>query len=426
MSRIALFLFLGAVSAFGPLSIDLYLPALPSIADDLNASPSLVALSLTACVLGLAGGQVVAGPLSDRYGRRPIMTLGLAGYFVSSVLCAVAPGAGSFVVLRLIQGICGAFGMVVGRAIVRDLHSGVAMSHYLSRLTVISGLAPILAPLAGGQILRVTSWRGSFVVLAVIGLLLLVVCVTMIPETHPPDRRSGGVKAATRAMLRVGADRSFLAFGLPSGFEAAAFFAYLAGSSFVIQDVYGASAQTFSLLFALNAVGVVAASQLNAVLVRRVRLERLMGTGLALATAGAALTLGVVLADLGLVALVPALLLFVSAGGIVGPNATALVLADHPAAAGAAAGLLGVTQFVIGAILSPIAGIGGKDTALPMALLMLSLNAVALTVFLRVRRTPVLASADMALISDTQGPWVDADAGDDQDSPRPMTTEGRP
>src|ERR671937_777198 len=186
--RLKLVLLIGGLSMFAPLSMDLYLPALPALTHDLGGSPSLVQLTLTACLLGLAAGQLVAGPLSDALGRRRPLFVGLAAYALASLLCALAPSVPVLVLCRLIQGMTGAAGVVIARAVVRDVYEGSEVARFLALTMLISGLAPILGPVAGGQLLRVTSWRGAFVVLAVIGLLLLVAAALGLPETLRPDR----------------------------------------------------------------------------------------------------------------------------------------------------------------------------------------------------------------------------------------------
>src|SRR6266705_566720 len=199
---------LGALSAFGPLSIDMYLPALPSLSRDFGTGASQAQLTLSACLLGLALGQVIAGPISDALGRRRPLLVGLTAYALASLLCVVAPSVYVLVALRFIQGLAGAAGIVIARAVVRDLHSGEALARFFSLLMLVNGLAPILAPLFGGLLLRFTSWRGVFIVLAVIGALLLLAAATSLGETLPPDRRqSGGISATITTFRQLLANR---------------------------------------------------------------------------------------------------------------------------------------------------------------------------------------------------------------------------
>jgi DHA1 family bicyclomycin/chloramphenicol resistance-like MFS transporter len=362
-------LILGGLSAFGPLSIDMYLPGLPSLGRTLDAPAWAVQLTLTACLAGLAIGQVLAGPLSDRFGRRRPLLAGVALYAVASLLCAAAPSIAVLVALRFAQGAVGAAGIVIARAIVRDMHSGAAAARFFSLLMLVNGLAPILAPVIGGQVLGVTTWRGVFVVLAAIGVLLVAAAAAGLRETLPPERRHpGGIAETARTFGRLLADRGFLGYALACGLGFGAMFAYISGSPFVIQDIYGASPQLFSVMFACNALGLVAASQVNRALLRRLAPRTILRTALCgQALAGVAL-LVVVAAGGGVWGIVPLLFVVVASLGLVMPNATALALADHPRVAGSASGLLGVLQFIVGAATAPLVGVAGTGSALPMAL----------------------------------------------------------
>ncbi|WP_411150036.1 multidrug effflux MFS transporter [Streptomyces sp. A30] len=379
-------LILGGLTATPPLAMDMYLPALPEVTRSLNAPAATVQLTLTACLLGMALGQLVVGPMSDRWGRRRPLLAGLAVYVVATALCALAPTVELLVVFRLAQGLAGAAGIVIARAVVRDLHDGMAMARFFSTLMLISGVAPIVAPLIGGQILRVTDWRGVFVVLTVVGLLLAVVVWAKLPETlAPAERHSGGVGEALRAMRGLLADRGFSGYMLTGGFSFAALFAYIAASPFVIQEIYGASPQTFSLLFGVNSVGLVIVGQINGkVLVGRVSLDRVLAVGLVIVILASAALLLMALGVFGEVGLAPvaaALFVLMSAMGITLPNTQALALMRVKHAAGSASALLGTSSFLIGAIASPLVGIAGERTAVPMAVVQLAAAVVALGCF---------------------------------------------
>ncbi|NJP51481.1 multidrug effflux MFS transporter [Streptomyces sp. SBST2-5] len=380
-------LVLGGLTATPPLAMDMYLPALPEVTRSLHAPAATVQLTLTACLAGMALGQLVVGPMSDRWGRRRPLLAGLAVYVVATVLCAVAPTVQLLTVCRLVQGLAGAAGIVIARAVVRDLYDGVAMARFFSTLMLISGMAPIVAPLIGGQILRVTDWRGVFVVLAVVGALLGLVVWARLPETLAPgDRHAGGAGEALGAMRRLLADRAFTGYLLAGGFAFAALFAYIAASPFVVQEIHGASPQTFSLLFGLNAVGLVTVGQVNGrILVGRVRLDRVLAVGLTVvvlaATALLLLSLGV-FGFTGLFPVAAALFVLMSAMGITLPNTQALALMRVRHGAGSASALLGTSSFLIGAIASPLVGIAGEDTAVPMAVVQLGAALVATVCFL--------------------------------------------
>jgi DHA1 family bicyclomycin/chloramphenicol resistance-like MFS transporter len=385
-------LVLGGLTAFGPLSIDMYLPALPRMAADLHATDSTVQLTLSAFIVGLALGQLVLGPLSDALGRRRPLLAGLALYVVGSVLCAVSPDAWLLVAARFVQSLGAAAGIVIARATVRDLFEGTAMTKFFSTLMLVSGLAPILAPLIGGQLLNWTSWRGVFVVLTAFGALLLAVVVFFLPE--PSAARSPlRLGPVLRTYGRLALDRSFAGYALASGLLFASMFAYISGSSFALQGVYGLSPQAYSVVFGANGVGIVLAGQLNGRLVGRIRERALLRSGLLLGVTGGALVLASVLFRAPLALLLVSLFLLVSSIGLVMPNASSLALASHARSAGAASALLGVLQFVVGAVATPLVGLGGPGTAVPMAATMAGFAVLALVAYLVLTRpAPVLVS----------------------------------
>ncbi|MDQ2716866.1 MAG: Bcr/CflA family multidrug efflux MFS transporter [Chloroflexota bacterium] len=382
---------LGALSAFGPLSIDMYLPALPSLSRDFGTGASQAQLTLSACLLGLALGQTIAGPMSDALGRRRPLLVGLAAYALASLLCIVAPSVYALVVLRFVQGIAGAAGIVIARAVVRDLHSGEALARFFSLLMLVNGLAPILAPLCGGLVLRFTSWRGVFLILTVIGVLLLLAAATGLSETLPPERRqSGGIPATLTTFRQLFASRAFVGYALSCGLAFAAMFAYISGSPFVLQDIYGASPQLFSIMFGINALGLVVVSQINGRLVGRVSSLRLLALGLVTTAAGGiALLLVVSSGGIGLVGILPSLFIVVASQGFVMPNASALALAGHPRTAGSASALLGMLQYAFGAAIAPLVGAFGTKTALPMAIVIAVLGICALGAFMLLVRSRV-------------------------------------
>ncbi|MEU1593526.1 multidrug effflux MFS transporter [Streptomyces sp. NPDC005708] len=382
---------LGGLTATPPLAMDMYLPSLPEVTSSLHAPAATVQLTLTGCLAGMALGQLLVGPMSDKWGRRRPLLVGLVVYVVATVLCALAPSVESLVVFRLVQGLAGAAGIVIARAVVRDLYDGVAMARFFSTLMLISGVAPIVAPLFGGQILRVTDWRGVFVVLTVVGIALTALVALRLPETLPLDERhGGGVPAALRSMRALLADRVFTGYTLTGGFAFAALFAYISASPYVIQDIYGASPQTFSLLFGLNSVGLVVTGQINGkLLVGRVGLDKVLATGLAVITLAATALLLMsagVLGEVGLAPVAAALFVLMSAMGLAMPNTQALALMRTRHNAGAASALLGTTSFLIGAVASPLVGIAGEHTAVPMAVVQLGATLVAVACFVALCR----------------------------------------
>jgi MFS transporter, DHA1 family, multidrug resistance protein len=380
--RLRVIVVLGALSAMGPISIDLYLPGLPELADDLHTSASAAQLTLTACLAGLAIGQLLAGPLSDRLGRRRPLLVGLTGFCATSFACALAPDIVSLTVLRLAQGFAGAGAIVIARAVVRDLRSGAAAARLFSVLMLVTGLAPTLAPIVGGQLLRATSWRGLFVALGAVGVALLAGSAVALPETLPPERRhAGDWRAIGRTFHELARSRVFCGYALVVSFSFAQMFAYIAGSPFVIQNIYGVSAQLYAGIFALNALGIVACSQLNGLLVERVGPLALLRAGVvAEAIAGVALLVVILVGGIGLAGILPCLFVAVSGVGLVFPNASALALTPYPHVAGSASALLGVLNFVVGAAVAPIVGAAGDRTAVPMGIVIATLGVLALTV----------------------------------------------
>ncbi|KUL24740.1 Bcr/CflA family efflux MFS transporter [Actinoplanes awajinensis] len=379
--RALLVVVLGLITAIGPLSLDMYLPALPEITAELRVPAGQVQLSLTACLIGLALGQFVFGPLSDRWGRRRPALLGVLAYAIVSFLIALAPTAPVLTGLRFLQGgVAGGVGVVVARAVVRDLSSGVGAARLFGTLTLIFGVAPIAAPSLGSAVLRAASWQGIFVALGVIGLLLTLLVLVGLPETLPPERRSAGGLGSLAGIARtLFTDRVFLGYALAQAFAFAALFAYISGSSFVLQDGYGLSPTVFSLLFGANAIGLTVLSQANGALLGRWSLRTMLGAGLVLLTvAGALALLGAGLQSL--LVLLAGLFLLVTAMGLILPNTAALALDRYPAHAGAAAALLGGVQSVIGAVAAPLVGLGAAGHGVPMAVVIFGFAAAALIV----------------------------------------------
>ncbi|MFC9229854.1 multidrug effflux MFS transporter [Streptomyces decoyicus] len=380
-------LVLGGLTAVPPLSMDMYLPALPQVTAALHSPAATVQLTLTTCLAGMALGQMIVGPMSDKWGRRRPLLAGMVIYILATALCAIAPTTELLIAFRLLQGLAGAAGIVIARAVVRDLYDGVAMARFFSTLMLISGVAPVVAPLIGGQILQITDWRGVFVVLTAVGVALTLLVWRKLDETLPPEgRHSGGLGQTLRTMRDLLADRAFSGYLLVGAFAFAALFAYISASPFVIQEIYGASPQVFSLLFGINSVGLVLVGQFNGkVLVGRVGLDKVLGTGLAviaLAAAGLLLMSSGVFGRVGLVPVAAGLFVLMAAMGLVMPSTNTLALLRTRHAAGSASALLGTSTFLLGSVASPLVGIAGERTALPMALVQLSCAILALVSFL--------------------------------------------
>lgn len=383
-----LVLVLGALSAIGPLTIDAYLPALPALSAEMGATDSQAQLTITGLLLGLGLGQLLVGPLSDAVGRRKPLLVGLAAHGLMSVLCALAPSITLLAVTRTLQGLAGAAVAVVSMAVVRDLFSGIKAAQLLSRLMLVVGVAPILAPSIGSALLSFTSWRGIFVVLAVVAVALFVLAVVALPETLPAVRRQpGNIRGSLRAYRVLFTDRLFVVMVLVSGLMFATLFAYISGAPFILQELYGLSPAEFGVAFSVNAVGLVVLTQVNPLLVKRYSPVRVLLASVIISTAGAAaLVLTTVTGFGGFVGFMVPLFFVVSAAGLAFPNAPAIALNRHGESAGSAAALLGASQFMIGGAIAPLVGALADGTPVPMAGVILGASALALVCFLSARR----------------------------------------
>ena len=346
---------LGCLSTFGPLSLDFYLPGLPAVAAGLQTPLPVAQLSLSACMIGLGVGQLVTGPLTDRHGRRRLLVAGAAMFMLTSGLAAGAPTIEVLLVLRLLGGLGGGAGVVVARSMARDLHSGPALAGVLSQLMLVTASAAVGGPVLAGQALRFTTWRGVFVLLAGIGLVLLVIAFAQA-ETLPPHRRSavtGGEILQNLGVLLQ--DRSFLVPTAALGFGMSAIFTYMATASFVLQQSYGLSPQAFSVVSATNAAGVVGLSLLSAALAPRVGPLRLLSTGAGLACAAAGLLVVGVLVSGSVAIVLGPLFVLVGCTGLIAPNATALALQHQGQRAGSASALVGLSHYGLAAVIPPVA-----------------------------------------------------------------------
>ncbi|WP_342410931.1 multidrug effflux MFS transporter [Paenibacillus sp. FSL R10-2778] len=367
--RLQLAVILGSITTIGPLSIDMYLPALPTLVDDFGTTAALVQLSLTFFLLGLASGQLVAGPLSDVYGRRRPLLIGMFIYAVSSVLCAFSPSIGLLIVLRFIQGLAGSVGVVVSRAAVRDLYSGSELTKFFSLLMIVNGLGPILAPVIGGQLLRVTTWQGIFLVLFAAGIIFCLTILLRLPETLPKERRSkSGLKGTLLTFKVLLGNRKFMGYALSQGFVTASMFAYISGSSFVLQNIFAVTPQVYSLIFAVNGIGIIITGQIAGRLAGKVSETKLLLSGLLLCTMGGVLLLLTILMGGGLIPILICLFAVVSSVGIVGATSFSLAMQDQGEAAGSASALIGLIPLLLGSCVAPLVGLGGVDSALPMAI----------------------------------------------------------
>lgn len=389
---------LGVLSALGPLATDLYLPALPNIAADLGASEASVKLTLTSVMAGLALGQLVIGPLSDRWGRRLPLLAGIGVFTASTFAIALAPSVEAFSALRFVQGLSAAAGLVVSRAIVRDVFDGDAAATFFSRLVLLAGLAPMLGPVLGGQLLFLGPWQLLFGVLGAAGLLTFALVLFGLPESLPAGERR---RVSPADQLRVFAgllrDVRFTGPTLTLALSFGMSFTYISTFSFVSQSRFGASAQEFSLVFAVTTLGMILGNQVNAFLIRRVEIHRRLVLGLAGSILSvAALAVLDATGGASLTTVTAALFAMMVFTGLVSPNATALALnGQSPRVAGSGSALLGTLQFGIGSGLAATAGLSGPVTLSSMTAVMLATAVGAAAVFtvfaLRVRRRAPVA-----------------------------------
>lgn len=374
-------LLVGAMAALPAVTTDMYLPSLPVVVSELDTSPALVQATITGVLVGGAVGQLLVGPLSDRFGRRRPVLVGVALHVLASLLCVVAAGIVPLLALRVVQGIGNAAATTTAMAVIRDRYSGATASAILSRLMLVIGLAPLLAPLAGSLVADLAGWRAVFGVLAALGAGLAAVVWRFLPETLPPARRRtdgpAGVLGGYGVLVR---DRQFLALAVLPGLGLGALMCYVAGSPFVFQEQYGLSEAQFALLFAVNGIGLVLGSQVNASLVRRFAPLQLMRVGVPVALGLALFLLLVAARDLGgLVGLTVPLWLLITVNAVLPPNASALALSRHGERAGAAAAVIGALQAGIAGAVSPLVGLLGED-GVAMATVILGVMAVALLV----------------------------------------------
>ena len=363
-------LILGLISAIGPFAIDMYLPAMPQMAQALGASAGEVQMSLTAFFVALGLCQMVYGPLSDRFGRRVPLMVGLGLFVLGSLGCALAPDARTLIAMRFIAGVGACAGMVIPRAVVRDLHTGVEAARLGAMLMLVFSVSPILAPLAGSLVVALAGWRWIFGCIVVLGLLALTLVLTQLQESRPVEARRGttlaGTLAAVAELLR---DGHFRALALTGAFAMSGFMAYLGHSSFVMIEHHGVTPTQYGLLFGLNAVAFIGAAQLNVRLCQRHGLPWVIRRGLAGYLAASALLLALTLAGVDRLEVLVALL-FVAYGclGLVAPTVPVLALDRHGAIAGTASALIGTVQMVCGAlVMSLVSALGGHaHGALPM------------------------------------------------------------
>ncbi|NKY58417.1 multidrug effflux MFS transporter [Nocardia flavorosea] len=386
-NRFRLVLTLGALTALGPFTVDMYLPALPVIAADLGTSDATIQLTLTATLIGVAVGQLVIGPLSDAYGRRRPLIAGSAIHVAASVACYFAPSVAVLAGLRTLQGVGAAATAVIAMAVVRDLFTGREAAVVLSRLMLVMGVAPVLAPSIGGLLIPMVSWHGVFLALAGLGVVMVVLGCWALPETLPRAARARhGTISLFRSYGVLVRDRVFVLLVLVCGLVRAVLWAYIAGSAFVLQHQFELSPQLYGFAFAVGAVALIGASQLNVLLLGHWSPDRICLVSLLVSVITGAVFVVVSATDTGgLTGFAVPLMVLLGATGLAMPNSVASALSRHGAAAGSAAAVVGFTQFGAAAIAAPAVGLLG-NSALAIAIAMTGAAALALLGFLAARR----------------------------------------
>lgn len=373
----ALILLLASLTAFGPLSIDMYLPAFPAIAENLGVPLSSVQLSLASFFVGLATGQIFYGPLTDRYGRKKPLYVGLGIYAVASVVCTFTKNVEMLIAFRFLQALGSCSGVVISRAIVRDLFTHQETAKVFSLLMLVMGAAPILAPILGGQISEHFGWRMIFALLAVISTLCIVLIATFLPETHHPDQRVH-IKDSWKIYGSILKDRNFMGYALAGGAAQAGMFAYITGSSFVFINHFGIPAKSFGWVFGSNAVGLILCSQINTRLLKRLSYDAILEKiFVVLAVLGALLATAGIL-NWGFWGIMIPLFLFIASLGMTFPNSTAGAMATQKKSAGSASALLGTLQYGIAALSSAAVSRLHNGTTMPMCVLMGGFGVLAL------------------------------------------------
>ncbi|MEH3133150.1 MAG: multidrug effflux MFS transporter [Mycolicibacterium neoaurum] len=376
---VGLLVTLALLSAVAPFATDLYLPAFPEMVDDLHTSPTTVQLTLTTFLIGLALGQLIFGPLSDRYGRVKPLWIGAAICVGASAVAVFAPTIEVLIAARLAQGLTGAAGMVIGRAIISDLATGRAAARAFSLMMIVGGVAPIIAPLAGGFLVGPLGWRGALAIILVLVALMLITALIVIRETHTEQRRAAlrAEKVAAGSPLRQLLGRRYIGNVVAFGFAFAVLMAYISASPFVYQTMMGLSAAQYGAVFGVNALGLLLVSALSARLSARTEPHVLATAGLAVITVASAAVLALACTDLAAGWLALPLFAADAGMGLIFGTTTALALSAAPRAAGSASAVLGATQFLLAAAVSPLVSLAGEHTAGPLGLVMVCCSAIA-------------------------------------------------
>jgi MFS transporter, DHA1 family, multidrug resistance protein len=386
--RFRLALLLGTLASMGPFTIDMYLPSFPTIVEAFDTTASFVQVSLTASLLGIGLGQLVLGPMSDVYGRKKPLLIALIVYFIASLLCVFSPSIGFFIAARFIQGFAASSGIVLSRAIVRDVYSGRELTKFFALLMLINNLAPILAPVFGGGVLAFTDWKGIFVVLSVIGLVLFAAVMWKMDETLPEHSRvPSNLSNTLKNFMSLLKNREFMGYAMAQGFIMAGIFAYVAGTPFVYQNIYEVSPQMFSLLFGMNGIGLIIGTQTVGRLTGVLTEKQFLEIGLLLSISSGTALLIAVLVNGPLLSIIIPIFFFVMSIGVIATSSFSLAMESQGHIAGSASALLGLLPFILGAITAPLVGVAGEETAIPMGAIIFVSALIAVLSYVWLART---------------------------------------
>ncbi|RKL65730.1 MFS transporter [Salipaludibacillus neizhouensis] len=366
--RLKLAFLLGMLAILGPLNIDMYLPSFPDIADDIGASASLVQLSLTTCLIGLAIGQIIIGPISDAQGRKKPLLISIFLFAVASMLCALAPNITTLVIGRLLQGLTASAGIVLSRAVVRDVFSGRELTKFFALLMVINAVAPMAAPIAGGAILLLpfASWHTIFYFLSLLGFIIVAIAAIRLKESLPPEKRiPSTIGHSIRTMGNLLKDRSFIGYALTVGFIHGGSFAYVAGTPFVYQGIYGVSPQVFSILFGINGLGIIMGSFIIGRFGGIVHERSLLRAAVVIAVSATSILLIMTIIEGPLATLVIPIFIYMTCMGMILTSSFTLAMEKQGHRAGSASAVLGMLPLLLGSMVAPLVGIN-ETTAIPM------------------------------------------------------------
>ncbi|MCY8960013.1 Bcr/CflA family efflux MFS transporter [Bacillus atrophaeus] len=386
--RLALAFLLGMLAILGPLNIDMYLPSFPEIADDLSARASLVQLSLTACLIGLTIGQIIVGPVSDAKGRRKPLLICIFLFALSSLFCALSPKITTLVIARFLQGFTASAGLVLSRAIVRDVFTGRELSKFFSLLMVITAVAPMVAPMTGGAILLLpfATWHTIFHFLTLIGFILVLIIALRLKETLPPEKRiPSSIGTSVRTMGSLMKDRSFIGYALTVGFIHGGSFAYVSGTPFVYQDIYGVSPQVFSILFGINGLAIITGSFIIGRFGGIIHEKSLLRIAVITAFIATAVLLTMTIVHGPLITLVISIFIYMITIGMVLTSTFTLAMENQGHRAGSASAMLGMLPLLLGSIVSPLVGIN-ETTAIPMGAIMFITSVIGSLAFFKLTK----------------------------------------